>query len=71
MFMRSLILALSLLLPITAFADGISVHHAYMRASGPMARTAAAFMVIHNDSEKAVTLIGAETEAARNDRKTG
>ncbi len=63
--MRSLLFALSLLMPVTAVAEGISVHHAYVRSSGAMAKAAAAFMVIHNDSDKDVTLIAADTDVAR------
>jgi len=63
--MRSLLLSLSLLLPATAFAQGVSIHHEYLRASGPMARAAAVFMVIHNDTDTDVVLVSAETDAAR------
>lgn len=63
--MRSVLLALSLLLPAQSFADGLSIKDAYLRASGPMARAAAAFMVIHNETDQTMTLIAAETETAR------
>ncbi len=57
-----LILALS---PIAALAQDIMIKDAYARASGPMARAGAVFMVIHNHSDKDVTLIGAKSDVAR------
>ena len=63
--MRIFLLSLALLFPITSFAQGLMVMDPYVRASGPMARAGAAFMMIHNESDVDVTLIGAETEAAR------
>ncbi len=63
--MRSPIFAAAFLLPAMTFADGITVEDAYLRASGPMARAAAAFMVIKNDTQAPVTLMGATTDAAR------
>jgi len=63
--MRGLLFALTLLLPASAFAEGIMIHNGYVRASGPMARAGAAFMVIHNHADKDAVLIGAETDAAR------
>lgn len=47
-----------------AFAQGIEVHDAYARSSGPTAPTGAAFMVIHNMGETDDRLIAARSEAA-------
>lgn len=63
--MRYPIFAAALFLPVIAFAEGITVENAYVRASGPMARAAAAFMAIKNDTDSQVTLIGVATDAAR------
>lgn len=45
-----------------AFADGVMVHDPYARASAMMSSSGAAFMVLHNDSDQDVTLIGAESD---------
>jgi copper(I)-binding protein len=45
--------------------DGLAVRDAYVRASGPMAMSAAAFMVIENHRAIDDRLISARSEAAR------
>jgi len=63
--MRATLFSIALLLPCSALAEGVSMHQSYLRASGPTAKAAAAFMMIHNDTENDVTLIGAQTDVAR------
>lgn len=43
----------------------ISVEDAYARASSPIAKSGAAFMVIHNSGDEADRLIGVRTDSAR------
>jgi len=47
-----------------AFADGIELHDAYARASTPMAKSGAAFMMIHNHGGPDDRLIGAASPVA-------
>lgn len=55
--------AMALALSATAvFADGITVTDPYARASAMMSTSGAAFMVLHNDTHAAVTLIEAEAD---------
>lgn len=63
--MRILLAAIATALSMPAFAADIEVHEPYVRASGVMARSAAAFMVLYNNTDKAVRLIGAETNVSR------
>lgn len=53
--------ALGFVLP--AFAE-ITVEDAYARSASPMAKSGAAFMLIHNSGETADRLIGASSDAA-------
>lgn len=53
--------ALGFVLP--AFAE-ITVEDAYARSASPMAKSGAAFMLIHNSGEMADRLIGASSDAA-------
>ena len=55
--------ALTLAAPATA--QGIEVHDPYARSASPMARTGAAFMVIHNHGDAGDRLIGASSPAAK------
>jgi len=57
--------ALAATLSLPAFACEINVSDAYIRASGPSAKAAAGFMVLHNNTHASVTLIGAETDVAK------
>ena len=48
-----------------AMAQGIEVHDPYARSASPMAKTGAAFMVIHNHGDASDRLIGASSPAAK------
>ncbi len=50
-----------------AFADGMTIHikDAYMRSSGPTAKTGAAFMMIMNHSGQDDVLVGATSDIAK------
>ncbi len=52
-------------LPLSALADEIVISDAYVRVSGPMARAAAAFMTIENQTGKDITLVAVETDVAK------
>ena len=47
-----------------ALADGIMVMDPYARAASPSAKAGAAFMMPHNQSDEADTLVAARTDAA-------
>jgi len=55
--------AITLALPV--FADGIMIKDAYVRSSGPSAKTGAAFLVIMNDTDQDDTLISATSDIAK------
>jgi len=57
------IAALTLATP--ALAQSIEVHDPYARSASPMAKTGAAFMVIHNHGDADDRLIGAASPAAQ------
>lgn len=64
MFKTTLIAGASaLLLATSAFAE-IRIDDAYARSASPMAKSGAAFMMIHNDGSTADRLIGASSDAA-------
>lgn len=48
-----------------ASADTVSIQQPYVRLMPPNAPATAAFMVIRNDSDKSVSLVGASSPAAR------
>ena len=52
------------LLALPAFAQDITVSDAYARASSPVAKSGAAFMVIHNAGSQDDRLISAQSDAA-------
>ncbi len=52
------------LAPLSATAGGITIEDAYMRSSGVMARTAAAFMRIVNGGSEDDRLVAAESDIA-------
>lgn len=51
-------------LALPAFADGIEVHDAYALSASPMAKSGAAFMVIHNHGGPDDHLLSASSPAA-------
>ena len=62
---RALALATATLFALPAFADSIMVLDPYARASSPTAKAGAAFMTLHNMSQKDDRLIAVRTDAAR------
>jgi len=50
---------------VPAFADGITIKDAYVRSSGPSAKTGAAFFVIVNDTDQDDTLVSAKSDIAK------
>lgn len=64
MFTKSLIAgAAALFLAAPAFAE-IEIHDQYARSASPMAKSGAAFMMIHNSSDEADRLIAVNSDAA-------
>ncbi|MBK5940484.1 copper chaperone PCu(A)C [Halochromatium roseum] len=57
-------LALGLILPTIAFAEGISIDNAYVRAVPPGQPNSAAFMTLTNASGQDRALVAAESDAA-------
>jgi len=57
--------ATAIILAMPAFADGIMIKDAYIRSSGPMAKTGAAFLVIMNDTDQDDTLVSATSDIAK------
>lgn len=65
-FLRVAVTALTLAAPLPALAEGIEVHDAYARAASPIAKSGAAFMVIHNHgSTEDDRLIGVASDIAQ------
>ena len=57
--------ATAIVLALPAFAEGIMIKDAYVRSSGPSAKTGAAFLVIMNDTDQDDTLISATSDIAK------
>ncbi|MER5170866.1 copper chaperone PCu(A)C [Thioclava kandeliae] len=64
MIRSTLLATTTLILGLPAFADGITVHDAYMRISSPVAKSGAAFMTIENTSGEADRLVGVSSTIA-------
>ena len=54
------------LIPVMALGGGFHISDPYARATSPAAKSAAAFFVIHNETDTAVTITSASTDVARN-----
>lgn len=59
------VLTASVLMATTAFADGIMVKDPYARSARPNAPTGAAFMMLMNDTDKDIKIIGVRSDAAK------
>jgi len=55
----------AIILAMPAFAEGIMIKDAYIRSSGPNAKTGAAFLVIMNDTDQDDTLVSATSDIAK------
>jgi len=51
--------------PVSAFAGELAVIHGYARATPPGVNSAAAYLILNNDAEKNVVLIGVTSKAAK------
>jgi copper(I)-binding protein len=59
------VLAASVLMTTTAFAEGIMVKDPYARSARPNAPTGAAFMMLMNHTDQDVKIIGVRSDAAK------
>jgi copper(I)-binding protein len=59
------VLTASILMTTTAFAEGLMVKDPYARSARPNAPTGAAFMMLQNDTDQDLKLIGVRSDVAK------
>ena len=59
------VLTASILMSTTAFAEGLMVKDPYARSARPNAPTGAAFMMLQNDTDQDLKLIGVRSDVAK------